>query len=141
MLDTRVHEKTKYSNIFKQTYWGSSVYDQYNDKIIENRNNLVVEYSILGKAKEPSYSTDKWFTYSNGFDHKEYYRISGKRTLVLFSSYKGYINAHREEYEERFNRLGFILINPIYLEEAESYIKIFNSRKELNSFLNDWENL
>jgi len=53
---------------------------------------------------------------------------------MLFSSYKGYINSE-EKFEKDFKELVYELIYPLYVEEANSYIKIFSSRKKLNSFL------
>ena len=139
MFKTLNYEQTKYPKLFKDTYWGHHYYGGHKIQIIENRNKFVIEYQIKKQSITIPYAQDIWAAYDNGFDHKEYYNLLDGRVLMLISPYKGQVNSD-EKFEKNFKVLGYELIYPLYIEEANSYIKIFSSRKELNSFLKKWSN-
>ncbi len=99
------YQKTKYSHIFIDTYWGGFEYRKEDDyEIIQNRNKFV---------KEP---------YRDVFDHVELYRTKSKEYVIIVSPY------HKPKL---LLKMGFKEIYPLYKTCATTYYIKLQNKKEL----------
>lgn len=117
-----VYQKTKYPNIFKNTYWGKRV--ETDDVIITNRNKFVENNNIKRFAKSIPYQVEENEIFKHYqehiFDHEEYYLTMNKHYILISSPYISNENKQDKIYDE----LGWIKIDKLYDSGASTYMKI-----------------
>lgn len=136
---TTVAERTEFPAIFCCIYWGkfeSTPNPFITDQVIRNRNAFAEKYQIGQRAREPFLNPPPT---ANEWDHIEcyYIRTTPNARLVVTSPY--YVPAEQKETRRvGMAGLGFLRIAPIYSERAESFARLFCSKREFQSF---WENI
>ena len=124
------YQNTDYPNIFKNVYWGHHFFSDGDGVIAQARNKFIADFNIQ-KVITPS---SLWCSYlSDGFDHKEYYRCSDGRALMVNSPYVGTFPSI--DLDSRMKGLGFEKINKLYDKSADTYLKKFESIRDMNKWL------
>lgn len=132
-MENKFYELTKYPKIYGQTYWGGFK-KQLNDNdnnieiLINNRNNFIENYNIkkicnlkfirkyvdhLRNLRDKPYN----------IDHLETYETFDKKYIIINSPYN---SSKDNEYTENLLKEGWILINPLYSDHANTYIKFID---------------
>mgnify|MGYP006291291231 CR=1 FL=1 len=128
---------TNYPSLFKYSYWGSFVCDDYDNdqrndllEIVNNRNIFVNEFDI--KARITVRDVPYWANHDNAmqqyinfgqyityFDHMEAYEIiKGKYYIIVSSPYSSVIHD-----ETILDKSGFIPYKKLYNKRADTFIK------------------
>jgi hypothetical protein len=115
---------TERPTLFKNSYWGCFSVEkntQIDDDIVKNRNEFSEEFKIK------TYSgNDRPISRGTLFDHCELYKCE--------SGYI-YVTSPYGEYDEIAMEKGFTRYKKLYLPDATTYIKLFESKVEFNRFL------
>jgi len=124
--NNKFSDLTKYPTQFKNSYWGcfeAEINTQINDDIIKNRNEFVEEFKIkiYSGGDRPSSGNAL-------FDRCELYKCE-RGYIYVTSPY------HYREYDEIATEKGFAQYKKLYLPNAITYIKLFESKVEFNRFL------
>ena len=84
------YEKTEYPEIYMNTYWGNFT-DDADEEIINNRNNFIKDFEIIGIMKEEKKMIElkqilinKYLTF---FDHIEIYKTINNTYIFITSPY------------------------------------------------------
>ena len=143
---TQNYQKTKYSAIYKNSYWGQHrTLDMLSDELVQNRNELVELYEIksyknkvsLGCLKKAQIRIDRegnklCFQNSNDCrysipqihewyrNHTEYYKLKcfQNKTLSVFSTHT------TDKEHEAILQHGYIKSKPIYALNQKTYLKV-----------------
>ena len=117
----RLFEKTNYTKIFKNSYWGWFEYTDEFFTIIENRDMFIENYDIKSYQKRTN-KTNEFIRKETKLlqvlrlDHTETYKTKTNSIIVITSPYK-HINI--SDYESN----GWIQINPLYCNDAITFMK------------------
>jgi hypothetical protein len=114
------YTKTKFSEIFKKTYWGKK--SNSSEKIIENRNNFVVN-NYIQEATSIDEKTKDIFDAFGESHNQECYINTDNLCILISSSY----HISKERTNERVDNLtanGWILTDKLYNDSAMTFIKI-----------------
>ena len=122
------YQYTKFPSTYHHTYWGGFQYQEENKHIIENRNKFKIDYKITklynGSRKTSSFMNVFKRKLNLRIDHVEFYRTDDPDILLVLNSPYG-VNEkeHKRLTEEGFKKLDY----PLYLDSADSYIKIITT--------------
>ena len=130
------YELTKYPKIYERTYWGcfnNTLEDQGETltKIINNRNNFIIEFGIKRNIKrfydnKKIIITEKFK--KDNLDHIEYYETTDNKIIIVSSPY-GLDNPNFDEIYSLYNGARtFIKIIPK---------NIFMNKKLLKNYLDN----
>jgi hypothetical protein len=124
MNNKKFSNLTKYPTIFKNSYWGgfdAEVASQIDDDILKNRNEFVEEFKIKTFSGD-----DRPASGGALFDHCELYKCEGGHI---------YVTSPYHEHDEIATAKGFTRYKKLYLPDATTYIKLFESKAEFNRFI------
>jgi hypothetical protein len=129
------YEKTKYPNIYKNTYWGRFKYDDTviriqtgDDEIIKNRNDFIKNFKIK-KFQRDSIIENMLHPLKNGnshrkfLDHVEAYKDDDKNYVVITSPYT---LALGDVDVEQMKKWGWVQIGPLYHNDATSFVIVLS---------------
>ena len=108
-------ERTKYPEIFENTYWGRSRCDDLPERIFEGRNVIVERYHIIGYNERLHGDVLHYFHNANVFDHVEVYSCEWCRFLIIVSPYGRCFNS-------TFHATEFYPERQLYAPSAESWV-------------------
>jgi hypothetical protein len=130
-------DKTNYSKLFKNTYWGNFGLDNRSEKdlkeldeIVTNRNNFVVEYNIKKNVKKRPIKLLEYIEKlrkNNSLDHLESYLTNNNEYIIVNSPYNPDEKAV-PDMQKIYN---------LYFNNAKTYIKII-SKDELKKNNKDY---
>jgi len=131
-----IYTATDYPNIFKKVYWGHATHVDI--EIAINRNEFIKKYNVQ-KVIYPSFNmngglNNVYFCLHFGLhiDHLEYYRTKDGGAIILNSPYS---YGENKLLMKRMFRLGFDEIDKLYCSSATTFIKFFQSVRDMNRWL------
>lgn len=120
------YELTKYSLIYKKTYWGKIDYEDDLEKIIKNRNMFIDNLNIIKYLiKVPQYVSNEYINY-DFIDHVEVYLTNDKKYIIISSPYN--------EYKEQYYKYKWIKINKLYNNNSHTWMKIIEMKPSKRKF-------
>lgn len=134
MMSKNFCDFTKYSRIYKKTYWGNFKTGENENReeelkdIFENRNKFITDYEIKDIKNKQMRDIEKYINYlKNSYkniDHLEIYKLKNNDYLFLNSPYV----------DNNYNMDGWNKIYKLYNNTAESFIKIVKLEEIKNSY-------
>ena len=129
-METKFYKLTENKKIFKVTYWGTFTLEDRTEedikeinKIVENRNNFLKEYSIKRISPLPSKLKDEFEKTSPYLlDHVEIYKTEDNKYVIVNSPYT---DNTCQKYNELLS-LGWKVIDKLYFNNATTFVKILN---------------
>jgi len=129
-----VYEKTRYPDLFKNTYWGrykfGTEHSTISEEMIENRNKFVEENNVKENCDDslPEYvreivNKEKAKLYT---DHLEYYKTSNSY-LIMSNPY-----IVHEKDRTKYLKNGWREIYKLYADQALTFIKVVPIREKTN---------
>ncbi len=130
----KAYELTNYPRIYVHTYWGCFDADSRtaSAEFIQNRNRFINEYNITKSANQPKYIQkflDECIADKVYLDHIECYKNDNNEYVILSSPYDT-----RESNREKYAEKGWTLIYKLYVNEADTFMKIIPMRRKRPSF-------
>lgn len=128
--DVKFHNKTNYSKIFKECYWGAFKLrfdnEERNEIIFKNRNDFVEEFKIKKHIKHTKYpyyhKINHYYLTLGNFDHTEIYSTHNKDEMILINSpYGPKIEITHPEEWLFMHKIGWRPYKCIY-HDANTYI-------------------
>lgn len=126
-------ENTQYPHIFERTYWGQCPFaNNDNDaspEIFQNRNNLITKYNIIQNVdildsfdmSTQQFLSKEWNKLRGFVDHTECYLTDNDNFILISSPYSHFCD---DSYNHKYSENGWIKIDNIYHQTANSYLKI-----------------
>lgn len=125
------HEKTEYSKIYRNTYWGNGGFN--NDmSIIENRNKFIKDYNIknICNKRIPLYIHEIIDRNKKSWrDHQEVYKNKNNEYVLIISPYYG---DDKDDLIKIIRNYGWDLIYNLYNDFSLSFVKIVSIKKNQN---------
>lgn len=122
---TMLADKTKYPELFCDTYWGNCGSNlSVSSRIIDNRNEFVEEYKLKKYVELlPNVVVSEYDTISQlcVVDHGECYVDNNGNYVLISSPY--------DFYDETYVKHGWIPYNDLYNYHATTYVKVVKSNK------------
>jgi len=114
------YELTKYSLLYKKTYWGKIDYEDSLKNIIRSRNIFIETFNIIKCInKVPQYVSNEYINY-DFIDHVEIYLTNDRKYIIISSPYN--------EAKDLYYKYKWIKINKLYNNSTITWMKIIEMK-------------